>query len=182
MTVLMSNRTTEAYKSVFNYIHQNVLPLDASAIITDFEYALRNGLKATVPSTPLLGCWFHHCQCLRRKVASFSDLFELIKRNKEAHILYRKFQCLALLPASEIKAAFDQLAYEALVKFKQFEKFIRYYEMQWIMREGPTSYSVFMQVSLVINILIRSFFTVYIVYSTGYTNYGGRRGVQWKMR
>lgn len=146
----MSNRTTEAYKTVFNYIHENVLSLDAGAIITDFEYALRNALKATVPSTPLLGCWFHHCQALRKKVASLSDLFELTKRNKEAKILYRKFQCLALLPASKIKMAFDQLAYEALEKFPQFEKFIIYYDNQWIRREGPKSYSVFLQVSLAV--------------------------------
>lgn len=142
----MSNRTTEAYKSVFDYIHQNVLPLDAGAIITDFERALRNALNATVPLTKLLGCWFHHCQALRGKVASIGELFELIKHNKEAKILYRKLQCLALLPAPKIRNAFDVLGFEALDKFPQFEKFLRYYDNQWIKREGPESYSVFLQV------------------------------------
>lgn len=142
----MSNRTTDAYKSVFDYIHKNILPMDADAIITDFERALRNALHATVPLTKLLGCWFHHCKALREKVASISELFELIKNNKEAKILYRKLQCLALLPASEIKNAFDVLGFTALEKFSQFEKFLRYYDNQWIKRETPESYSVFLQV------------------------------------
>lgn len=144
----MSNRTTAAYKSVFDYIHRNILSLDVSAIITDFERALRNALRATVATTKLLGCWFHHCQALRRKVASISELFELVKRDKEARILYRRFQCLALLPAEKIKSAFEVLGFEALGKYPQFEKFIRYYDKQWIEREKPENYSVFLEVSL----------------------------------
>lgn len=145
----MSNRTTAAYESVFDYIHRNILSLDVSAIITDFERALRNALRATaVATTKLLGCWFHHCQALRRKVASISELFELVKREKEARILYRTFQCLALLPAEKIKSAFEVLGFEALKKYPQFEKFIRYYDKQWIEREKPENYSVFLEVSL----------------------------------
>lgn len=144
----MTNRTTEAYKSVFNYVHQNVLPLDSKAIITDFERALRNAIREVVPLTKMLGCWFHHCQALRRQVASISELFELIRDNKDARILYRKFQCLALLPASKIKISFDALAFEALSKFPQFEKFVRYYDNQWIKKEGPENYSVFLQVNV----------------------------------
>lgn len=142
----MSNRTTRAYESVFQYIHQNVLPLDARAAIMDFERPMRNGFSAVVPCVKLLGCWFHHCQALRRKVASQCELLELIKSDKDARIFYRKFQCLALLPASKIKMAFDQLAFSALDKFPQFEKFLRYYDNQWLQREEPESYSVFLEV------------------------------------
>lgn len=60
--VLMTNRTTDAYESVFEYIHEKLFSLKANAIITDFERTLRNGLRAVVPDTTLLGCWFHHCQ------------------------------------------------------------------------------------------------------------------------
>lgn len=144
----MSNRTTDAYKSVFTYIHKNILPLDANGIITDFEMALRNGLRFAVPNTPLYGCWFHHCQALRRKVASDANLFKLIRTDEQAAIFYRIFQCLALLPASNIKDAFDQLAYDVLQKYSEFEKFIKYYDYQWINKEKPENYSVFLKVQI----------------------------------
>lgn len=144
----MSNRNTEAYASVFNYIHTNVLPLHAKGIITDFELAMRNGLKTVVPDTPLYACWFHHCQCLRRNMASDPELFQLIKSDKKAFEIYRTFQCLALLPDTKIENAFVQIAHEALKNYTQFERFVRYYERQWIKKETPSNYSVFLKVIL----------------------------------
>lgn len=145
----MSRQTTDAYKSVLGYIHENILPLNAKGIITDFELALRNALKHTVPETPLYCCWFHHCQAIRRKVASFPDLFALIRHNKNAREFYRQFQCLALLPHDKIKLAFDQIAFEALQSFPEFGKFVEYYDRQWIVRETPQRYSVFLLVSFI---------------------------------
>lgn len=149
----MSNKSTSAYKSVFDYVHKKILPLDAKGIMTDFERAMRNGLKSVVPETPLYCCWFHHCQCLRRRVATDSQLFQLIKTDKKAKEFYRTFQCLALLPASKIEDAFVQLAYDVLREYKQFEQFIRYYDHQWIKSETPDSYSVFLLVKCLIYIL-----------------------------
>lgn len=146
MNVLMSNRTTSAYISVLNYIHTNVLPLHAKGIITDFEKAMKNGLKAVVPDTTLLSCWFHHCQCLRKHMASNSELFKLVRSDKKAFEIYRTFQCLALLPHTTIENAFVQLANEALKSYAQFEFFVRYYEKQWIKQVTPVNYSVFLKV------------------------------------
>lgn len=146
VAVLMSNRTTAAYKSVFKYIHEHLLPLNAKGIITDFEMALRSSLRSIVPDTMLLGCWFHYSQALRRKVASIPLLFKLIKKDERARELYRFFQCLALLPADKIDPAFTQVAHKALQSFPEFAKFVQYYENQWIKKETPESFSVFLQV------------------------------------
>lgn len=151
----MSNRTTESYKSVFEYINENVISLGSSTIITDFERALRNAVKAVFCDVKILGCWFHHCQALRRMMASIPNLFHLIQHENDAKLFYRKIQCLALLPPNKIKPAFDQIAYEALKKYPQFEKFIKYYDSQWIKRETPDSYSVFLQVSLAFLLLFK---------------------------
>lgn len=150
----MSNRTTAAYESVFNYIHENLLKLNARGIITDFERALRNGLRSVVPDTPLYGCWFHHCQALRKKVASLPQLFGLIRRDKKAKEIYRFFQCLALLPADKIELAFHQISHMALQLYPEFAKFIEYYDRQWIQIEKPKSYSVFLQVSFCCTIIL----------------------------
>lgn len=142
----MSSRTTKAYQSVFEYIHKNILPLHGKGIITDFEQALRNALKSVSPETPLFGCWFHHCQALRRKVASIPELFEIIRKEAKAAEFYRKMQCLALLPADKIKDAFDQLAYDALQTYPEFAKFVDYYDKQWIRKVTPAGFSVFLLV------------------------------------
>lgn len=144
----MSNRTTQAYQSVFDYIHKNILPLNGKGIITDFEQALRNSLQNTVPETPLYGCWFHHCQAVRRKLASIPELFEIVRHDKTAAEFYRKMQCLALLPPDKIQNAFDQLAFEALQKYPEFAKFVEYYDKQWIRKVTPVGFSVFLQVIL----------------------------------
>lgn len=141
MVCLMSKRTTESYYEVFKYIHEKILFLKGT-IVTDFD---RKGLKLVTDVT-LLGCWFHYCQALRKKVASDFELFSLIRGNEEARIFFRKFQCLALLPADKIESASIQLAYKAMQQFPQFKRFVAYYDRQWIKREKPTSFSVFLQV------------------------------------
>lgn len=145
--VLMSNRTTASYEKVFNYINTEILNLDGATIMTDFERAMRNALRKIAPNSVLLACWFHFCQALRRKIASIPELFFLIRSNTEARIFYRQFQCLALLPADKIEAAFVQLAYNALKKFKQFERFVKYFDKQWIKSETPEGFSVFNKVN-----------------------------------
>lgn len=140
---LMSRRTTESYKSVFEYINKNILKLNGSTCISDFERALRNALEEIAPDITLLGCWFHHFQALRKKLASDFELFSLVRSNDDAKILFRKFQCLALLPPELIQPAFHQLAFRALKAFPQFARFIGYYDMQWMNRETPASFSVF---------------------------------------
>lgn len=142
----MSNRTTEAYKSVFNYINENIISLNAGGIITDFELALRNGLRHVVPHNYLLGCWFHHCQALRKRVATHTKLFALIRKDKKAKEMYRNFQCLALLPPDKIKPTFEEMAFKCLQQYPEFAKFIDYYDKQWIKKETPQNYSVFLQV------------------------------------
>lgn len=142
----MSNRTAAAYKSVFKYVHENLLQLKARGIITDFEIALRSAIRSIVPETILLGCWFHYSQALRKKVASIPLLFKLIRKDERARELYRLFQCLALLPASKIEPAFNQIAHAALKSFPEFARFVDYFERQWIRKETPQSFSVFLQV------------------------------------
>lgn len=156
----MSRRTTDCYKSVFDYINKEILPMKGSKIITDFEIALRNALREILVDLILLGCWFHYCQALRKRIASEYQLFLLIRTNEEARLLYRKCQCLALLPADKIRPAFYQLAFKAVQDFPQFLKFIEYFDKQWIRKEKPESFSVFLQVREIFSSPI--FFVPYI--------------------
>lgn len=66
----MSKRTTQAYIAALTYIHQNLISLHGSGFIIDFEAAMRTAILSVVPAANVIGCWFHFCQCLRRKMAS----------------------------------------------------------------------------------------------------------------
>lgn len=141
----MSRRTTQAYVSALKYVHENLIELEGQGIIIDFESAMRAALKIVVPHLPIFGCWFHHVQALRRMMTTMKELHELIRTNLDAKTLFRKFQCLALLPANKIKYAFTWLLKEALEVhgFTQFAPFINYYKNQWLNRVKPIHYSVY---------------------------------------
>lgn len=143
----MTRRTTEAYVAALKYVHENLIELNGKGIITDFECSMRASLEKVVPLLKVYGCWFHHCQALRRILASIKSLFELVRTNDAAKTIFRQFQCLALLPAEKIEHAFVWLLREALTvnKFAEFAPFIEYYKKQWLRRVKPINYSVFMQ-------------------------------------
>lgn len=140
----MTKRTIDAYVAA-KFVNDNLITLKASGIIIDFENAMRASLKIVVPDLKIYGCWFHHVQALRRMMASMKDLFELVRKNKEAKEIFRKIQCLALLPENLILRAFTWLLREALEvhKFAEFSPFIQYYNNQWIKRVKPAYFSVF---------------------------------------
>lgn len=146
--ILMSRRTKEAYVSALKYVHDNLIPLVGKGIIIDFEKAMRAALYEVTPDSMhknILGCWFHMCQAVRRKIASLKELYELIRTEPVAKNIFRRFQCLALLPANEIAAAFITLSQEALKSSVLFSEFIDYFHEEWIKRVKPHNFSVFLR-------------------------------------
>lgn len=141
----MSRRTTEAYEAAINFVNQNLIEMDGSGIIIDFENAMRTALKMACPNLPIHGCLFHFMQAISRKMRSMKTLYDLIRTNEDAKFIFRKFQSLALLPASMIKDEFISLLREALNKYKftEFAPFVEYFKSQWILRVKPVHFSVF---------------------------------------
>lgn len=92
----------------------------------------------------MTSCWFHFCQAVRKNATQDSDLYALIRKDWKASFIYRKFQCLPLLPEKYIKAAFKELRAEAKELDKNaFSNFISYFYKQWIKKEGPAKICVF---------------------------------------
>lgn len=83
-------RTKESYVTALSYINDYLIELSGKEIIIDL---------------PILGCWFHFCQALRRWMRSMENLYALIRKNSNAQCIFRQFQCLALLPYNQIKTA-----------------------------------------------------------------------------
>lgn len=141
----MSRRTTEAYSTALEYLHQNLIPLVGNGIIIDFEKAMRSALHNLNTGINILGCWFHFCQALRRKMASVKLLFEIIRTDHTAKDIFRRIQCLALLPPDQIQPAFINLSREGLKHSENFSEFIDYFYDEWILRVKPQHFSVFLR-------------------------------------
>ena len=68
MFAIMPNKTGNSYMKVFNMIHDafSEMGLDVEwrnhSFMTDFEIAMRNGIRAVFPLVKLLGCFFHFAQ------------------------------------------------------------------------------------------------------------------------
>lgn len=141
----MTKKTQKAYEHALRFVNENVFSLQCKAIITDYECAMRQAIRTVVPTVKLLGCWFHYSQAIRRKVASLSELFDLVRSNEKIRNMYYKIICLALLPYDKIEKAFNELALEGLKLTKEFTPFVKYFQNQWLKRVGPKNFSVFLE-------------------------------------
>lgn len=57
----MSRKTESAYTAVLNYISNNIVDKQNTAVImTDFETAERNACKTAFPDAYLAGCFTHY--------------------------------------------------------------------------------------------------------------------------
>lgn len=131
--VLMSKRTQIAYTRIFKYIDKHICSLLCARFTTDYETAMKNALRVCFPDSQLVSCWFHFVQAVRKKATKIQALFDLIREDKKAAIIYYKFQAIALLPPDLIDEAFTCLSKEA-IKFNKnaFQPFVDYFERQWI--------------------------------------------------
>lgn len=143
----MTKRTTQAYSAALSYVHQNLIPLNGSGFIIDFEAAMRSALLKLIPAANVIGCWFHFCQCLRRKMASLNKLYDAIRNDTSGAMrdMFRRFQCLALLPAEQIEPVFMNLSEDALKLSENFAEFIDYFHKEWINRVTPKHFSVYLR-------------------------------------
>lgn len=141
----MTRRTIEAYKCALKYVHNNIIPLFGKGFIIDYEKAMRRALREVVPNVKVLGYWFHFCQAVRRNAASMKNLFELIRSDPEVNLLFRRFQCLALLPEQYIEEMFMKVNRDALKKSEHLRDFIDCFHDEWILRVTPKHFSVFDQ-------------------------------------
>lgn len=130
----MSKKTEESYAHIFEYIEQNIFQLEPDSFTTDYEKAMRNGLKSVYKNALLVACWFHFCQALRRKCSKIPDFFKHVSSNEAADRLFHKFLALPLLPSDKIREGFAmlKLGLQCMEPREPYEKFLKYFETQWL--------------------------------------------------
>ncbi|XP_033252415.1 uncharacterized protein LOC117191740 [Drosophila miranda] len=142
--VLMTRKTELCYQHLFTYIDSNICCLKGASFISDYEKAMRNALKGLHPNMNFYACWFHFTQACKKNAKQSSGFENTLKCNKKAYMLFMKFLHLPLLPESKIVEAFNLLKGEAInLNKKLFSPFLKYFNRQWLKKEGPKSISVF---------------------------------------
>lgn len=91
----------------------------------------------------VLGCWFRFVQALR--MAQFSELYAKVKADERYYNIFRRFQCLPILPVEHIESTFTNLSKEALKLDLDFQPFITYFNNEWIKIVTPLHFCVYMR-------------------------------------
>lgn len=129
---LMSNKKEVTYRAIFQYIHDNVIPLNCSSFMCDYERAMRNAFLSVVSDARVSSCHFHFTQAVKRNAMKCPTMIQFIHNNKEAAKVYYKLLSLPLLPSANIREAFDELKTQAQSLSPVFDRFLIYYYRQWI--------------------------------------------------
>ncbi|XP_039482949.1 uncharacterized protein LOC120446179 [Drosophila santomea] len=112
--------------------------------MSDYKKALRNAIRSLNPSTRFYACWFHFCQACKKNAKKISGFEVETKRNRSFYTIFMKFLHLPMLLPNLIEPTFAILKKEAFVLNKNiFQRFLTYYDKQWLKSEGPDRISVF---------------------------------------
>ncbi|CAB4481026.1 unnamed protein product [Rhizophagus irregularis] len=109
---LMSNKSEVAYRALFQELidfgYEHDVDLQPQFIITDFEIAAINAIRAEFQGVQNKGCHFHLSQNIYRKVQELG-LTVQYGTDKTFSLLIHHIPALAFLPHNNIPSAFDEL-------------------------------------------------------------------------
>ena len=111
---LMSRRTKKDYKAVFRTVQALINeegygdPV-VQQVVTDFEKAIWQGVRATFRAVEVRGCVLHWAQAVRRNMQDLS-LATAYREHQDVGRFLRKVFGLPFLPHERIPATFDHLS------------------------------------------------------------------------
>lgn len=103
---LLPNKQRTTYVKLFSAIN-GLRRFAPTTIMTDFEMATINVVKATYPTVRVTGCFFHFGQCLFRKVQELGLWSDY--QTADFNIFVRMLAALAFVPADKVIDSFDTL-------------------------------------------------------------------------
>lgn len=136
--IQLTRKTQAAYTHLFKNLDAK-WKLRPATITTDFERAMRNALKKQYPDAKLISCWFHFTQAIFKRAKKISGFLKFLKSDDTAKKLFRKFSLLPLIREDTILMAFQSFKNESIKFGSRFSHFLKYFEDQWIIKEGAAA-------------------------------------------
>uniref|UniRef100_A0A1I8BED6 FLYWCH-type domain-containing protein n=1 Tax=Meloidogyne hapla TaxID=6305 RepID=A0A1I8BED6_MELHA len=133
---LLPNKSEEIYRRALAVVLNAIGERRPMMIITDFEKAAENAIRALIPPTHVAGCWFHFNQSIWQSIQNLG-LAERFDQEPEYAMALKKFSVLALCDVQDVSQRFEHLADQFLQHFGDSEPhqdFIEYMENMWIGR------------------------------------------------
>ncbi|XP_044597330.1 uncharacterized protein LOC123273908 isoform X2 [Cotesia glomerata] len=146
--VLMTNKSTECYQQIFQYIADNFENLKPKQSMSDHELAIRKTLKLVFPEIQVRTCYFHYVQAVIKNAQKHKIIDTTIPVHEvpELYLILRRLKYLAILPSNLIIPTFQLIKSKCKENFGTFfDSYLDYYENQWIKSEGPSQFSVYRQ-------------------------------------
>lgn len=144
---LMTRKTTDLYKAVFDKLHETLPDFRPAQVIADYEEAPIAAMQSTFGNDlTVSGCWFHYAQSVVKQLRKLG-LTNAYKNDPDTQKMLRCLMSLPLLPVDSINQAYQDI--KSLLNPQseskdQLEKMLRYVERQWLLKAtiGPARLSV----------------------------------------
>ena len=157
--VLMMGKSQPAYEAVFEKIREIVPGMKVKEFIVDYERQVWNALRKVWPASSVRGCWFHYCQCIRRKVQNLK-INKAVFEHGGANKMEKRLMTLPLVDKNNIPLLFLELKrhYQTqIARCPGVKALFDYMELMWISGRSsigftPEDYSCFEKIIRTTNI------------------------------
>lgn len=143
---LLPNKRASTYRRFFELLIRACSDrghvLNVRTITMDFEISVREALSVVLPQVTVIGCHFHFCQCLNRKVQNLGMAREYQDNVAGLRDFVRKLGSLALVPLHSVNLLFQELR-DAAPQLPAVPLLLQYFEQQWLHRWTPEFWNVY---------------------------------------
>ncbi|KAL5264936.1 hypothetical protein ACHWQZ_G005882 [Mnemiopsis leidyi] len=130
---LAGDKKGDTYSSVLNvmkFFFDQHCPVDSGSVMIDFERAVMNAFRDSLPGWKVSNCFFHFCQSVQKninkrfKVQYFSD--KVFGRAARLPVF------LAFIPVSDIEEVFYEITFYIQSNYPQLMVVVNYFEKTYL--------------------------------------------------
>lgn len=106
---LLPNKQLETYRRLLTMVNALLPNLQPNAVSCDFELAAIRAIQEVYPNADVMGCFFHLCHNLKKRVAELG-LTQCYNSDPNFALQARMVAALAFVPIDDLDEAVDELA------------------------------------------------------------------------
>lgn len=129
---LLPNKQGATYVRLFAQLKVLQRNLNPESIMSDFELAAINAFIAEFPQAQQRGCFFHHNQCIWRKIQALG-LAQRYENDEVFALQAKMLPTLAFIPPEHVVQAFEILTGGNILP-AELDPLVDYFEDTWIGR------------------------------------------------
>lgn len=129
----MTRKTAGSYGAVIKFIEDNLIKLQPTETMTDYEEGLRLAIKNRWPETRIRGCLWHYKRAIDKKCKNLG-MTSFLKKNKHARKVKAMLANLPLLPEDLLIEGYESIKKFAIRKRvnRRFAPVFSYFESYWL--------------------------------------------------